>query len=298
MTNSQLILLLSAAPGVGEKTLGTVLHRNAVLRRTPREMLSLNVDRLVEEYRFRRRTAQYLAELSSKAISAAEGAEREMRRAGIEILTTLDASYPARLMDAMDDPPQALYAYGRLDMLNTPLFAVANSNDASNEALAAGDRAAEAAIASGWWPVTGHNRVPYQRPALVARRTGGRICYVLDRGIFEAFGGDLSRELFPAARIWSPAYDPWRDLSLSPFPLRAHCLAVHNQRRDSILFALARAIFVGEVRPLGHMEHACRDALKRECPVYLVGPPRNEDQCLLDSGAKRIEPKDISSILM
>jgi hypothetical protein len=115
--------------------------------------------------------------------------------------------------------------------------------------------------------------------------------------MFEAFGGDLGRELFPAARIWSPAYDPACDLTVSPFPLRAHSLAVHNQRRDAILFGLARAVFVGEVRPGGQMERECRRALSRGVPVFLAGPESDRDAVWLDFGARRITPEQISTHL-
>jgi len=294
MDSDELILMLSATQGIGEKTLASVLHRNAVLRRTPREFLALNVDALVEEYGFRRDAAQQFVQRDSNIEDVAVSAAREMRRAGIRIITLQDATYPSQLLNAMDDPPPVLYAYGRLELLSRPLFAVANSNNASEEALTATDRAAEAALRAGWHPVTGHNRIPYQRTALVARRNGGRICYVLDRGIFEAFGGDLSKELFPAARIWSPAYDPDSDLTISCFPLWAHGLAVHNQRRDSIIFAMAGAIFAGDVRTGGQMERNCRFALAREVPVYTFD---SANERLAADGAMHSEPHDVGSLL-
>lgn len=297
MDVTELILLLSDVPGVGEKTLAAILHRNAVLRRTPDLFLALGVDQFVEEYGLRREAAQRVSAASAGERNRAAALAREMRRGGVHLLTVLDAAYPRLLLDSLDEPPPALYAYGTVGLLETPLFAVANSNGASEAALAAADRAAEAAISRGWWPVTGHNRVPYQRPALVSRRNGGRVCYVLDRGMFEAFGGDLGRELFPAARIWSPAYDPACDLTLSPFPLRAHSLAVHNQRRDEILFGLARAVFVGEVRPGGQMERECRRALSRGVPVFLAGPESDRDALWLDFGARRAAPDQIAAAL-
>lgn len=297
MDVTELILLLSGVPGVGDKTLSAVLSRNAVLRRSPVQFLSLDADRLVDEYGFRRDAAKHVCAVGVAERERAGTAAREMRRSGVQLITAQDAAYPTRLQDSLDDPPPVLYTYGTLDLISARLFAVANSNGASEQALAATDRAAETAISRGWWPVTGHNRIPYQRPALVARRNGGRICYVLDRGLFEAFGGDLSRELFPAARIWSPAYDPACDLTLSPFPLRAHGLAAHNQRRDEIVFGLALAVFVGEVRQGGHMESECRRAISRSCPVWLVGPAREEDQTWLDFGARRVEPHSIATEL-
>jgi hypothetical protein len=107
------------------------------------------------------------------------------------------------------------------------------------------------------------------------RRNGGRVCYVLDRGIVEAFGGDLSRALFPAARIWGPAYDPECDLYIAPFAPNAHGIAANNRRRDSLIFALADVIVAGELRPGGRMEAECQAAKRRGMPVLAIG----EDGC-------------------
>jgi predicted Rossmann fold nucleotide-binding protein DprA/Smf involved in DNA uptake len=297
MNVTELILLLSEVTGIGDKTIAAVLHRNALLRRTPGQFIALGADRWVEEYGFRRDAAVALDGVARSGLHGATTLAREMHKAGIRLLTVQDAASPNRHIESLEDPPPVIYAYGSLSLADAPLFAAANSNGAGEEALAATDRAAEAAIGCGWSPVTGHNRVPYQRPALVSRRNGGRVCYVLDRGMFEAFGGDMSRELFPAARIWSPAYDPDCDLTLSPFPLRAHGLAVHNRRRDELIFGIARVVFVGAVRPGGQMERACRQAVARGVAVLLVGPEAESDAEWIEFGARRVEPAQLASIL-
>ncbi len=300
MDTTGLVLLLSDIPGVGEKTLAVVLRRNAVLRRSSEEFLRCSVGELVQEYGMRREAANTLAALSAAQCEEGMAIARQLRRAGVSVLTLLDASYPTRLLDALDDPPPVLYAYGNPALFSSPLFAVANSNGASEEALAATDAAASVAVSCGWSPVTGHNRPGYQRPALVARRSGGRICYVLDRGLIEAFGGDLTRELFPAARIWSPIYDPAHDLTLSPFGLRDHGIAAHNRRRDDLVFALAKTVFVGEIRLGGQMERVCRHALARGAAVFLLAPragEREEFSVLRDAGARLLVSHDVSGIV-
>jgi hypothetical protein len=285
MDTAQLVLLLSEAPGIGDKSLGAILRRNAVLRRSPEEFLGLSVAALTEEYGLRPEAAKQIGKITPALRDAAAATAKSVRRSGIQMLTLLDAVYPERLLQRLDDPPPVLYAYGYLSLLKSKTFAVANSNGASEEALAAGDQATEAAIQAGWWPVTGHNRPAYQRPALVARRNGGRICFFLDRGLLEAFGGDLSRDLFPAARIWSPSYDPERDLTLSPFPLRAHSLAAHNRKRDALIFAIADVIFAGHVRPGGQMEQNCLNALAQDRLVYLLGEEAMWNESLVEAGA-------------
>jgi predicted Rossmann fold nucleotide-binding protein DprA/Smf involved in DNA uptake len=291
----QLVLLLSAVPGVGERTLGHLLLRNAALRCSPEELLALEPSVLVRDYQIRQEVAERIAKLSADQRCQAEEMARHMKRTGVQIVTFLDATYPMRLQRRMQAPPPVLYLFGNVSLLSRPFFAIANSNGASEEALACGDTVARMALDSGWTPVTGHNRKAYQRPALVARRSGKPVCYVLDRGLLEAFGGYWSRDLFAAARIWNPHYDPLCDLALSPFEMRAHMLAVHNRRRDDILFALADVIFVGEVRPGGHMEAVCLRARAQGVPVYLMTPGLLQNEKLKEAGAQPMNMQAVDS---
>jgi len=297
MDTTELVLLLSEVPGIGDKTVESIVRRNAVLRRTPDEFLRLTAAQLAADYGIRHEVGARLVESARTRREEVAATAKHLRRAGVHVLTLLDATYPPRLLQSLDNPPPVLYAYGNLDLLAKPLFAVANSNGAEEEALAAGDAAAAVALSCGWFPVTGHNRPAYQRPALVARRNGGRICYVLDRGLLEAFGGDLTRELFPAARIWSPTYDPASDLTLSPFSLRAHGIALHGRRRDALIFALADAIFVGAIRPGGQMERGCLEARACGKPVFLVGRRGEAEAVLLEAGAARVDVESIAEML-
>ncbi len=296
MDQTRLILLLLDTPGIGPQALGAVLRRNAVAGRDPDAFLALPVDTLREEYGIRSQVARALLEQLPMCASAAEEDARLLQRCGVTLTTVLDGSYPSRLTDRMDDPPPALFLYGNAELLTRPLFAVAQSNGASEAALAAGDRAAEETLAAGWSLVTGHNRVGYQRPALAVRRNSGRICYVLDRGLLQGFGNNLQRALFPAARIWGPAYDPQCDLTISPFGLRAHGIAANNRRRDTLVFTLADVLFVGEARAGGQMERECMCALESGRPVYLL---REEDRdgTLAAAGAQYLPQDRIRPIL-
>ena len=261
--------MLLETPGIGWKTLAAVLRRNAVTRRTPEEFLQLPPSALAEEYGIRRPAAGVLQGRIRAGAEPAMELTRWLSKNGVGVVTLLDATYPRELAERLDEPPPALFLYGSPSLLGVSRFAVANSNGAPEEALSAADAAVETAIESGLVLVTGHNRAAYQRPALAARRNGGRVIYVLDRGLRHGFGGDLSRALFPAARIWGPSFDPACDLAISPFPLRAQGIAANNRRRDSVVFALADRLLAGYVRPGGQMEAECRAALGRGQRVLL-----------------------------
>lgn len=296
MDTTQLVLLLSAVAGIGERTLAHLLRRNAALRRSPGELLALSPAALARDYELRQEVAERVAALTAGRRRHAEEMARQMHRAGVQVITFLDAAYPPRLHRRMEEPPPVLYVFGNLELLSQPLFAIANSNGASEEALAYGDVAAQAAMDCGWTPVTGHNRAAYQRPALVARRSSKPVCYILDRGLLEAFGGDLSKDLFAAARIWNPNYDPSCDLTLSPFEMRAHMIAANNRRRDAVIFALADAVFAGDVRPGGRMEEACLSARAQGTPVFVMAPGCLQSKRLKEAGARPIDISDADGL--
>jgi len=284
--------MLLETPGIGPKSLGAILRKNAILRRTPRDFLGLSVAALRQEYGIRREPAQRLLQEAAQRYEQAAALNRDLARNGVSVVTLIDATYPSTLLERLDEPPPALYAYGDLSVLNQRLFVIANSNGAPEEALAAADRIAEIRAEDGWVLVTGHNRPGYQRPALAVRRNGGRTVYVLDRGLLHGFGGDLNRALFPAARIWGPAFDPQCDLAISPFPLRAQGIAVNNRRRDTVIFALAERIYVGWVREDGQMEGQCLGALQRGQEVFLLPVPQFEKRNLLAAGARSLDGSD------
>ncbi len=289
-------LMLLETPGIGAKTLAAVLRRNAVARRTPDQFLGLSPESLAEEYGIRRASAARLAIEIRRRREESELQARWLARNGISLVTLLDATYPVRLSERLDELPPALFLYGKVELLGGKLFSIANSNGAPEEALAAADSATEYAVESGWTLVTGHNRPAYQRPALAVRRNGGPVIYVLDRGLLHGFGGDLTRALFPAARIWGPSFDPQCDLAISPFPLRAQGLAANNRRRDSVIFALADRILAGYLRQGGQMERECLTALSRNQRVVLHASVGQDPVPLLGVGADSADLCDRPSV--
>jgi hypothetical protein len=297
MDATQLILLLVDTPGIGEKTIAAILRRNAITRREPNEMVAFSEEDLVREYGIRPSAAKQFKLRAESESERLRDTARLLSRSGISLVTCLDAAYPAHLAQRMVDPPPIMFSYGNSSLFQKPLLAIANSNVAGEDALAACDRAVEIAVELGWSLVTGHNRIEYQRPALAAKRNGAGICYVLDRGLIQGFGGDLSRDLFPAARIWGPAYDSDSDLSISPFGIYAHGNLAGNRKRDALIFALADAVFSGHIRSGGEMERQCAGALNRGCHVFRDIDQSEPSEFLESIGTRAISAKDFRSIL-
>jgi hypothetical protein len=146
--------------------------------------------------------------------------------------------------------------------------------------------------AGRWSPATTVPRISVQR--LRRGEMGGSVVYVLDRGLLHGFGGDLSRALFPAARIWGPAFDPAADLALSPFPLRAHGIAAANRIRDSVLFALTDRLFAAYLKPNGQMERQCLAAVGRKQRVLTHSAFLTES--LRHAGAESADLRDADSV--
>ena len=271
MDNSELAFCLATLPGVGEKSIGTILRQNAVRGVSGDAFTLATKQTLVESYGLKPPAAAAITAGLRTALESGCRELRRLRRLGVQIITLTDAVYPPSLSSFLGAPPPVLCAFGDLRLLHRPMMMAANSNSAPSTALAACDEAVAAGVSVGIAPVTGHNRPAYQRPALVALRADAGVVYVLDRGLIEALGDDLSRELFPAAGIWTGGFDPSRHLVMSSFGPRDHGIASNNRRRDEIIASLAALIVVGQVRPGGTMAGLCARARQAGKVVLDIG---------------------------
>jgi len=255
---SRFALLLTCVPHLGERHLAQVLDQWARLRVSVDELLATPAEKLQQEWGLSPQAAEALTEPRRTWWSRFEQLDALVRRHGVQVLTAQHRLYPLALETFCDQPPPVLFALGQMSLLqNGWRFAVACSRGAPHVALEAVDEIAQQAVREGGIPVTGHNTPPYQRVALAAIRQERPSITVLDRGLLEALGEGLNRPLFPAARLYELEFRTDRDVVLSPFPLQAGCLGLHNQRRDELVFALADVVFAVWVRAGGVMERLC-----------------------------------------
>lgn len=276
MDHAALVLALMGVQGIGAAAILKVARRARDLGQFPEDVVHSDARTLEDLFGLPRRQAQALAEKApSRWPRACEEADA-LARQGVRVLLSIDDDYPTAVLRRMASPPPVLMLYGWVRLLREPLFAVACSNGAPEADMAAIDAAAAVAVDAGWRPATGHNRAPYQRAALAARRFGAPVCYVLDRNLLEGFAGDLRRELFGAARIWSPTFDPKSDLALAPFMPNAHGVGDGGRRRDAVALALAGLILAAHLRPGGAMERLVREAQDHGAPVAAITPQAAE----------------------
>lgn len=264
----RLLLILSNLPGLGGRGLAALLASGIPLR----QLFMLPAEELSGRFGLTRRAAAAIAGGPEALRLRVAPLERLVCRYGIRLLRHGQPGYPRRLAH-LDEAPPVLYAYGNLDLLDRPAVALLASTGERREDLECLAALASTFARAGATVVAGHNRPGYRAAVAAAKAVGGARCYVLDRGLAAAFGEDLDRDLFPTARVWGYGFDRERSLALSPFPLAAPFVGLHNRLRDRLVSSLASWVVAVAVRSGGVMEGECRAARARGTPVYVCASP-------------------------
>ena len=292
MSPTEFLLLLHSVPHIGEKALARLLRLAAQQRLTPDTFLAMDGAEWQARYELHPEAAAALEAQRDALIERSAELARVLRTYDIQLLSVESATYPSRLIRNEDAPPPLVYALGALGLLDWSYsaerftFTIAVSNGAPAAVLDRLDGLATELSAAGGVPVTGHDRVPYQRLALAAQRSNNPTIYIMDRGLREALGPQLDRPPFAAARIRDHAFDKARDLALSPFRLDDHSLGANNRRRDSLVFALSDVVIALDVRAEGAMAETCARAVRQKRAVLAADGGREGNSALLALGCR------------
>ena len=280
-------LMLCLTDQIGGKTVSKVLLRNSLLNRTPEEFLQISPEVMIEEYKIKPQSAQKLTNDPSRSLEKARQAEAEFDRLGIQLVTANDIHYPQRI-EAMDpSPPTLLFLYGNKSLLQSKTFSVLASRGASPAALNQIESVTEAGTLNREKLVCGHDRIEYQRSAVVPLRWSAPRILCLDRGFFEVLGKNLKDEAFRAARLWRYEFDPRTDLVISPFLPHAKFIGVNNQVRDRLIACLSDRLDFIHLNSNGNMEKLLKLALKAGRKVRVSDTILNYRQ-YVDLGAEVI----------
>ncbi|MBI3944388.1 MAG: DNA-processing protein DprA [Armatimonadetes bacterium] len=264
----RLLLILSATPGLGERGLARLLESRVPLP----HLFELPAEELRARFGLAESAARAISGGAPQRHSHVAAVERTLARHDVRLLVRGDPGYPQRLA-ATDDAPPLLYARGSAALLEAPALALLASRGESRACLERAAALAGEAARGGACLVAGHDRPVYRAAVSAAKAVGGGRILVLDRGLLEAFGGDLERDLFPTARVWGYRFDADAALALSPYPPEAHFVGLQNRRRDQLVCLLATRIVALEIRAGGVMEAACRAACARGTPVHVWDAP-------------------------
>jgi hypothetical protein len=287
---TQFVLLLQSVPHLGEKTLTRLLRANALQRITPEAWLARSPEEWREQDELDPRAIEHLIAHRERLLTDSAERARLARAHDLHILTCDSMTYPDRIERFDDSPPPVLTARGRLALLDSPTrsgassssvtFTLACSNGADAGVMERLSQLAEALVTAGGVPVTGHDRLPYQRLAIAAQRHGRPTLYVFDRGLREALGPEFDRPPFAVARIRDAVFDAGRDLALSPFRMDDHGIGANNRRRDRLIFALSDRVIAVDVNAGGEMEAQCRRAWEQGRPVFVAEGGRTGNAAL------------------
>lgn len=256
------MIALSITPGIGGKSIARIAMRNELTATSPDEFCRLSPEALREDYGLTVAVADRWSTGHKKFLTLASQMLDQMQQLNIGFATPVDAHYPAELEEFDSNPPGLLFLYGNQHLLTTDRFAVLSSRGASPAALDAIEKRAEAGVLQRRVLVSGHDKLEYQRSAIVPLRWGAPRILVLDQGFFSALGEDLSDEPFRAARLWRYEFDPKTDLVISTVgPFQASHTAA-NRERDKVIAGLSKVLDFIQVNEGGNMEKLLRQALK------------------------------------
>lgn len=234
MTRAELLLTLNATPGLGPLKLQRVLERWGSLIEAggplgARELIATpGVGKRIAAA-FEQRLASGFAARELEALEALGG----------WLLTPGDPRYPAAL-EALPDPPQALYARGALPRGGAgdpwpPALAMVGSRKASSYGLRQAEQIAFTCAALGVPVVSGMARGIDSAAHRGALAAGGPTVAVLGCGVDRPWPDRQLGEEIAA-----------RGLLLSEFPLGAPPLAGHFPRRNRLIAGLALGTLVLE----------------------------------------------------
>lgn len=155
---------------------------------------------------------------------------------GNAILTLADAAYPQRLLEA-PDPPTVLYVKGRVELLNTPAFAIVGSRNATpqgeSNAMAFATTLADAGLTIVSGLALGIDAAAHRGGLRGKGSTVAVIGTGIDR-VYPARNQELARDIAAQGAI------------ISEFPLGTPALKENFPRRNRIISGLARGCLVVE----------------------------------------------------
>lgn len=287
----KMALLLHCVPYIGEVRLTQLLHQFAIEPQAPADFVHLSAAELKSRYHLDPRAIKYILSNPLNLLEKAEELARTIRYHNLLCVTRTQASYPLRLETNDPSPPPILYALGRYELLDASsvanfTFTVVVSNGADPAIYTRLEQIAYQLLLKGGVPITGHDRLPYQRLALCAQRQKRPVIYILDRGLREALGPAFESALFSSARIHDIAFRRDRDVVLSPFRLDDHCLGEHNRLRDRLVLMLADIVVALDVRADGVMLAECLRVLNSGRTILVADGGREGNTILRQHGCK------------
>ena len=167
---------------------------------------------------------------------AIERALRWLAEPNHHLVTVGEPDFPAAL-HTIPDPPNVLYVIGRLELLNTPGFAIVGSRNATSLGMRDAEAFAQALSQAGLTIVSGLALgidTAAHRGGLAARGSSVAVMATGADGIYPARNMDLARKLSSQGAL------------VTEFPLGSAPIPDHFKQRNRLISGLARGVLVVE----------------------------------------------------
>ena len=228
------------------------------------------------------KVAQLVAQGPSESVVAAT--LQWLARPGCHLLALSDQAYPQALLD-IHDPPTVLYAQGRLELLNTPSFAIVGSRNATPQGLRDAQGFARALSDSGLAIVSG-----LALGIDAAAHRGG----LAGAGSSVAVMGTGPDLIYPRRNLELAHALAEQGCLISEFAVRTPSLAGNFPRRNRLISGLSRGVLVVEAAlPSGSLSTA-KFAVEQDRDVFAIpgsihSPLSKGCHWLIKEGAKLVE---------
>lgn len=192
--------------------------------------------------------------------------------------------YPQRLLTILgENAPEILFAWGNLELLNSPSVGFAGSRNVSSKGLEVTADVAKQIAELDWVIVSGHARGVDMTAHRVALENNVGTIIVLPQG-FKGF--KLNQELKRIAKKENL-------LIISEFPEDAGWQVWRAMQRNSTIIALSSAMVLVESRTEGGTFSAGKTALQYKQPLFVVefqekGSGNEGNEYFLQRGATRL----------
>lgn len=211
----------------------------------------------------------YLVEQARTNWAKAETILARFKDMGIEVVSSTDVRYPARLKEVGSFPP-LLYALGNIDLLKRHSVAICGSRHASPDGLRHAHEFGVVAAQSQLCVVSGYARGVDRLAHQGALRASGCVVIVLAEGILNF---RVRRDFDSVERFWD------NTLVISQFPPEQPWRVHTAMGRNRVICGLARGLVVVEARESGGTIAAGRECLQQKKPLWVIEYSSPRDDC-------------------
>ena len=208
----------------------------------------------------------------------------ELMAQGYDILPITHENYPKIMKDNLKfNAPTVIYTKGNKSLLQDPSIAIVGSRDAEARSLFFTDNIAKKAVEENKVVVSGFAKGVDRQALDSTIEANGKSIIVLPQGIM-TFGSGFKQYFRHIAQ--------GRVLVMSSFAPKAPWSREFAMARNSIIYGMSSEIFIAQSDVKGGTWNGAVDGLKKNRPIYVRYPEKNEKNAnliLIQKGASAVD---------